>query len=40
MAYADYIHCAECDKKVVYYTGDDDISCLCSDCYKIGRAHV
>jgi len=34
MAYADYIHCTECDKKVVYYVGDDDINCLCSECYK------
>jgi hypothetical protein len=34
MAYADYIHCVECDCKVVYYTGDDDIKVLCSKCYK------
>ena len=34
MAYADYIHCVECDCKVVYYTGDDDIKVLCSKCYE------
>lgn len=34
MAYADYVRCLECEKKVVYYTGTAVVRCLCSDCYK------
>lgn len=34
MAYADYLHCTECDCKVVYYAGDEDKEVLCSDCLK------
>jgi len=34
MAYADYLHCIECDCKIVYYTGDEDKKVLCSDCLK------
>lgn len=32
MAYADYLHCADCDCKICYYTGDEDKTVLCSDC--------
>ena len=35
MAYADYIHCVECDCKICYYTGDEDKTALCSDCLDI-----
>jgi hypothetical protein len=31
MAYADYLHCTECECKVVYYVGDEDKEVLCSD---------
>jgi hypothetical protein len=34
MAYADYLHCVECDCKVVYYVGDEDKKVLCLDCLK------
>lgn len=34
MAYSDYIHCKECDCKVVYYIGDEDIEVLCTACLK------
>ena len=34
MAYADYLHCTECDCKVVYYAGDEDKEVLCSECLK------